>query len=84
VVTQVQGEEGEEGEAHILMRRRSIGGGSGGAVKVETATGEATSDWSVLARIAKKDEEAHSALYDRSSGVVFSEAKRDSATYRRS
>jgi len=45
-------------------------------VRPEGATGEATSDWSLLARIGQKDEEALSALYDRYSGLVFSEAKR--------
>jgi len=39
-------------------------------------SGEARSDWSLLARIAQKDEEALSALYDRYSGLVFSTAKR--------
>ena len=39
-------------------------------------SGETTSDWSLLARIAQKDEEALSALYDRYSGLVFSTAKR--------
>lgn len=34
------------------------------------------SDWSLLERIEQKDEEAFSALYDRYSGLVFSEAKR--------
>ncbi len=38
--------------------------------------GEATTDWSLLARIGQRDEEALSALYDRYSGLVFSEAKR--------
>lgn len=39
-------------------------------------SGETTSDWSLLTRIAQKDEEALSALYDRYSGLVFSTAKR--------
>jgi RNA polymerase sigma-70 factor, ECF subfamily len=39
-------------------------------------TGEAATDWSLLARIGQKDEEALSALYDRYSGLVYSEAKR--------
>ena len=39
-------------------------------------TGETTTDWSLLARIGQKDEDALSALYDRYSGLVFSEAKR--------
>jgi RNA polymerase sigma-70 factor (ECF subfamily) len=39
-------------------------------------SGETTTDWSLLARIGQRDEEALSALYDRYSGLVFSEAKR--------
>ena len=39
-------------------------------------TGETTSDWSLLRRIAQRDEEALSALYDRYSRLVFSAAKR--------
>ncbi|MGB9434974.1 MAG: sigma-70 family RNA polymerase sigma factor [Candidatus Acidiferrum sp.] len=39
-------------------------------------TGGTTTDWSLLARIGQRDEEALSALYDRYSGLVFSEAKR--------
>jgi RNA polymerase sigma-70 factor, ECF subfamily len=39
-------------------------------------TGETTTDWSLLARIGRKDEEALSALYDRYGGLVFSETKR--------
>jgi RNA polymerase sigma-70 factor, ECF subfamily len=35
-----------------------------------------TTDWSLLARVGQKDEEALSALYDRYSGLVYSEAKR--------
>ena len=42
----------------------------------QDATGEATTDWSLLARVGQKDEQALSALYDRYSGLVFSEAKR--------
>ena len=38
--------------------------------------GETSSDWSLLQRIAAKDEQALSALYDRYSGLVFSMAKR--------
>jgi RNA polymerase sigma-70 factor, ECF subfamily len=38
--------------------------------------GGATSDWSLLARIAQKDEDALSALYDRYGGLVYSTAKR--------
>jgi RNA polymerase sigma-70 factor, ECF subfamily len=34
------------------------------------------SDWSLLNCIGRKDEKAFSALYDRYSGIVFSEAKR--------
>jgi len=45
-------------------------------VSPEGTTGEITTDWSLLARIGQKDEEALSALYDRYSGLVFSEAKR--------
>ncbi len=41
-----------------------------------TKTEETTSDWSLLARIGQKDEEALCALYDRYSGLVFSEARR--------
>jgi len=37
---------------------------------------ETTSDWSLLERIAQKDEVAFSALYDRYCAVVFSTAKR--------
>jgi len=37
---------------------------------------EVVSDWSLLERIEQKDEEAFSALYDRYSALVFSEAKR--------
>jgi RNA polymerase sigma-70 factor, ECF subfamily len=39
-------------------------------------TEEIASDWSLLARIGQKDEGALSALYDRYSGLVFSEARR--------
>ena len=45
-------------------------------MRTESTTGEATSDWSLLARIRQKEEEALAALYDRYSGLVFSEAKR--------
>jgi RNA polymerase sigma-70 factor, ECF subfamily len=45
-------------------------------VTPQGTAGEATTDWSLLARIGQKDEEALSALYDRYSGLVFSEAKR--------
>jgi RNA polymerase sigma-70 factor, ECF subfamily len=45
-------------------------------VTPQGTTGEATTDWSLLARIGQKDEEALSALYDRYSGLVYSEAKR--------
>lgn len=46
--------------------------------EVNTAgtSSSATSDWSLLKRIARKEEEALSALYDRYSGLVFSTAKR--------
>jgi RNA polymerase sigma-70 factor (ECF subfamily) len=45
-------------------------------VRPEGATGEAISDWSLLERVVQKDEAALSALYDRYSGLVYSEAKR--------
>jgi RNA polymerase sigma-70 factor (ECF subfamily) len=45
-------------------------------VTPQNSSGEATTDWSLLARIGQKDEDALSALYDRYSGLVFSEAKR--------
>jgi RNA polymerase sigma-70 factor (ECF subfamily) len=45
-------------------------------VRPEGATGELVSDWSLLERVVRKDESALSALYDRYSGLVFSEAKR--------
>jgi RNA polymerase sigma-70 factor (ECF subfamily) len=45
-------------------------------MRVQDTTGETTSDWSMLERIQQKEEEALSALYDRYSGLVFSEAKR--------
>jgi len=45
-------------------------------VKTTSIGGEATSDWSLLGRIARKDEVAFSALYDRYCGLVFSTAKR--------
>jgi RNA polymerase sigma-70 factor (ECF subfamily) len=45
-------------------------------VTPQGTTGETTTDWSLLARIGQRDEEALSALYDRYSGLVFSEAKR--------
>jgi RNA polymerase sigma-70 factor, ECF subfamily len=45
-------------------------------VRPGRATGDTTTDWSLLARIGQKDEEALSALYDRYSGLVYSEAKR--------
>jgi RNA polymerase sigma-70 factor, ECF subfamily len=45
-------------------------------VRPQGTTRETTTDWSLLARIGQKDEEALSALYDRYSGLVFSEAKR--------
>ena len=40
------------------------------------STGELVNDWSLLERVVRKDESALSALYDRYSGLVFSEAKR--------
>jgi len=45
-------------------------------VRPEGTTGELVSDWSLLERVVRKDESALSALYDRYSGLVFSEAKR--------
>jgi RNA polymerase sigma-70 factor, ECF subfamily len=45
-------------------------------VRPEGATGEAISDWSLLERVVRKDEAALSTLYDRYSGLVYSEAKR--------
>jgi RNA polymerase sigma-70 factor, ECF subfamily len=45
-------------------------------VTSQPAPGQAETDWSLLARIGRKDEEALSALYDRYSGLVFSEAAR--------
>jgi RNA polymerase sigma-70 factor, ECF subfamily len=45
-------------------------------VTPQGTTGETTTDWSLLVRIGQKDEDALSALYDRYSGLVFSEAKR--------
>ena len=47
-----------------------------GAVATASTRGETSSDWYLLQRIAAKDEEALSALYDRYSGLVFSMAKR--------
>ena len=45
-------------------------------VRLEGSTGELVSDWLLLERVVQKDESALSALYDRYSGLVFSEAKR--------
>ena len=45
-------------------------------MRPEGATGELISDWSLLERVVRKDESALSALYDRYSGLVYSEAKR--------
>jgi len=45
-------------------------------VRPQGSTGELASDWSLLERVVRKDEEALSALYDRYSGLVYSEAKR--------
>lgn len=42
----------------------------------EGSTSAVVSDWSLLERVVQKDEAALSALYDRYSGLVFSEAKR--------
>jgi RNA polymerase sigma-70 factor (ECF subfamily) len=45
-------------------------------VKAESNALPAMSDWSLLERVVRKDESALSELYDRYSGLVFSEAKR--------
>jgi RNA polymerase sigma-70 factor (ECF subfamily) len=45
-------------------------------VRAEFHAGEAISDWSLLERVVRKDESALSELYDRYSGLVYSEAKR--------
>jgi RNA polymerase sigma-70 factor (ECF subfamily) len=45
-------------------------------VTQEGTSGETTTDQSLLVRVGQKDELALSALYDRYSGLVFSEAKR--------
>jgi len=45
-------------------------------VSPKGATDAQVSDWSLLERVSQKDEEALAALYDRYSGLVFSEAKR--------
>jgi RNA polymerase sigma-70 factor, ECF subfamily len=45
-------------------------------VKTEGEAGGAASDWSLLERVVRKDEAALSELYDRYSGLVYSEAKR--------
>lgn len=45
-------------------------------MRPESATTELVSDWSLLERIVRKDETALSQLYDRYSGLVYSEAKR--------
>jgi len=42
----------------------------------QSPAGQTTTDWSLLERIGRKDEEALSALYDRYGGLVFSAAKR--------
>jgi RNA polymerase sigma-70 factor (ECF subfamily) len=47
-----------------------------GVVRPEGSTGASVSDWSLLERVVQRDEAALSALYDRYSGLVFSEAKR--------
>jgi len=44
-------------------------------VRPERATDSQVSDWSLLERVSQKDEVALSALYDRYSELVFSEAK---------
>jgi RNA polymerase sigma-70 factor, ECF subfamily len=45
-------------------------------VTPQDAASDTSTDWSLLARIGQKDQDALSALYDRYSGLVFSEAKR--------
>lgn len=45
-------------------------------VKTEGEARGAASDWSLLEGVVRKDEAALSALYDRYSGLVYSEAKR--------
>jgi RNA polymerase sigma-70 factor (ECF subfamily) len=45
-------------------------------VKAESNALPAMSDWSWLERVVRKDESALSELYDRYSGLVFSEVKR--------
>jgi len=45
-------------------------------VTAQSSAGELISDWSLLERVIRKDESALSALYDRYSGLVYSEAKR--------
>ena len=45
-------------------------------MRLEGSAGELVSDWSLLERVVQRDESALSALYDRYSGLVFSEAKR--------
>jgi RNA polymerase sigma-70 factor (ECF subfamily) len=47
-----------------------------GVVTAEGTSGETTTDLSLLARVGRKEEVALGALYDRYSGLVFSEAKR--------
>ena len=45
-------------------------------LKTEGEAGGAPSDWSLLERVVRRDEAALSELYDRYSGLVYSEAKR--------
>jgi RNA polymerase sigma-70 factor, ECF subfamily len=45
-------------------------------VKSEPNAALTASDWSLLERVVRKDESALSELYDRYSGLVYSEAKR--------
>jgi RNA polymerase sigma-70 factor, ECF subfamily len=45
-------------------------------VRPEGTTGKLVSDWSLMERVVQKDESALSALYDRYSGLVYSEVKR--------
>jgi RNA polymerase sigma-70 factor (ECF subfamily) len=47
-----------------------------GVVTPDGTSGETTTDQSLLARVGRKEEVALAALYDRYSGLVFSEARR--------
>ena len=58
------------------MSRRKCAGAERVSVSPEGATDAQVSDWSLLERVSRKDEEALSALYDRYGALVFSETKR--------